>query len=113
MSRFPNPPPVTLARRIRGTMMRRLPLMVTCDQFDRFIIDFLDNRLPPVQRVKFSVHLLACPDCRAFLRHYRDAIRLGYDAFHTEPALDHAPEGLIRSILKATFDGDPRTELTP
>ncbi len=89
-----------LLRSMRGWTMRKLPLMITCVQLDAFIVDYLEGTLPRRQRLIFEMHLLVCPECRAYLRAYRNAIALGQAAL-LDPALEDVPEELVQAIVAA------------
>jgi RNA polymerase sigma-70 factor, ECF subfamily len=56
--------PGPLARRIRGAAMR-FPAQMTCQEFEDFLVDFLEGSLTYRQRVVFEIHLRTCSDCRA------------------------------------------------
>ena len=43
-------------RRIHGAMFK-LPLMITCEAFEDFILAYLEDELPRGQRVIFDMHL--------------------------------------------------------
>lgn len=89
-----------IIRTVRSTAMRTLPLMLTCEDLDRFIVDYLDGKLPARQHGIVQMHLVLCPDCRAYLRAYREAMVLG-DAALRDPELESLPEDLVRAIVAA------------
>ncbi len=90
-------------QKIRGWMFRHVPLMITCAEFDRFILDYLEGQLPERQRRVFKLHLTACRDCRSYLAAYQRTVALGKAAFaHPEsPVPNEVPEDLVRAILAA------------
>lgn len=45
---------VAILRSMRGLMLRYMPLMITCRQFENFIIDYLEGELPDDQKFRFS-----------------------------------------------------------
>lgn len=89
--------------KIRQSVMRIIPLMITCAEFDAFIIDYLDGTLPKRQRAIFNFHLRMCRDCRTYLVSYRKTIEIGRAVFdHAEDAIsDDIPEALVHAILAA------------
>ena len=97
----------TLAQRvlrwIRGVMMRRMPLMITCREFEDFLIDYLDGTLSSKQRLVFEFHLKLCREYRDYLAAYQRAIEFTQHVFRDpEAALPkEVPEDLVRAVLAA------------
>ncbi len=83
--------------------MRRMPGMITCQELDAFICDYLDGSLPPRQLKIFERHLKLCEACRAYLHGYRLTIALEKRLLATPEAPPPAdvPEDLIKAILAA------------
>lgn len=84
-------------------MMSKLPLMLSCRQFEDFVLDYFEGSLPTRQRILFDLHLAVCSDCRAYLAAYRRATEMGKTVF---PAPDEAlpeevPEDLVQAVLAA------------
>jgi predicted anti-sigma-YlaC factor YlaD len=98
---------VPLARRIRGFLQRRVPLMITCREFEDFIVDYLDGALSWRQRFVFQSHLVLCRECRDYLGSYERAIALGKVVLqHPDEAVpEEIPEDLVRAILSARKAG--------
>lgn len=91
-----------LERLLISTILK-LPLMITCREFEKFIVDYLDDQLSRKQKTVFELHLRMCADCRAYLEAYRRSIQLGQTVF-TEPGQavpEEVPEELIKAILLA------------
>ena len=82
--------------------------MLTCREFDEFILDFFENVLPLGQRAKFRAHLALCPDCRRYLTAYRRSVALGKAVFKLpdDAVGEEIPEDLVRAILAARDEGD-------
>ena len=76
--------------------------MLTCREFVEFLMAYLSGELPAGQRAVFEEHLGECPDCVAYLRTYRETVRIEKVACgcHDLPPSD-VPEELIRAILAA------------
>ncbi len=93
----------TVARKLRGLMMRTMPLMLTCQELEGFMVDYLDGTLPERQRRKFDLHLRLCRDCRRYLEAYEGGITLCQAAFaEPEGSLpEDVPEELVKAILAA------------
>ncbi len=51
--------------------------MLTCREFDEFIVDYLDYELPWSTQVSMCWYELLCSKCRAYLADYRRTIELG------------------------------------
>lgn len=77
--------------------------MITCQEFDNFLVDYFDLALPANQSRKFRLHLLMCPDCRRYLQGYRRTIDLARESSHAfdEGVPDEVPEKLVQAILSA------------
>ena len=88
--------------KMQGVAMRAMPGMMSCAQFDEFICNYLDGKLPLWQRLKFKIHLGMCKDCRHFLAAYKTSIELQQRILRTPdaPVPDDVPEDLVQAILK-------------
>lgn len=86
--------------------------MLTCRDFDRFMVDYLDDDLPVKQRLACWLHVTMCRDCARYVREYRRTIALGKQAFEEldAPVPDDVPEDLIKAALshrKGTAGNQP------
>ena len=92
-------------RIMKGTMLRYIPGMITCSEFEQFIDDYLDKELTPKQTVVFERHLKLCRECREYLKAYQASITLGKAVFaensDDRPVPKDVPTDLIEAILKA------------
>jgi hypothetical protein len=81
----------------------KMPMILTCEELDQFMVDYLDRKLSSWQRFKFRFHILLCPKCKAFLDSYQKTIEIEKRtaAAPARPTIDEAPEDLIRAILAA------------
>lgn len=93
----------SMARKAKGMMLRRGPMMITCAEFETFVIDYLSDRLTPTQKRVFEWHLRICRECRDYLKAYRQTVELGKAAFRapTAPVPEDVPEDLVKAILDA------------
>lgn len=93
----------TLLRWLKGIMLKHIYGMITCREFEDFILDYLDNTLPVLQRSRFERHIRLCRECRQYLQVYQRTLKLSRAAFSSADALvpDDVPEDLIKAILKA------------
>lgn len=89
--------------RLERLMFERAPGMITCREFDGFILDYVEGRLAPRERRLFERHTRFCGPCQRYLERYRATDRLVMAARGTladAPPAD-APEELIQAILRA------------
>ncbi len=86
-----------------GALFKFHPRMITCREFDSFVVDYLDDKLPIAQRRKFELHLKTCESCRDYLTAYEKTVEIGQALLISEsdnPPAD-APEDLVKAILDA------------
>jgi anti-sigma factor RsiW len=83
---------------------------MTCRELVDFLLDYLAGELPAAERVAFEAHLGECPDCVAYVRSYRDTVRLGKAACHPPdaPVPADVPEELVQAIRRARLAARPR-----
>jgi hypothetical protein len=75
--------------------------MLTCKEFDDFMVDYLDDGLPVWQKFMCWLHVKMCRECANFVREYARTISLekaAYDA-PDDPVPDTVPEELIKAAL--------------
>ncbi len=89
-----------VCRWVLGAPGRTIPLVITCRQFEDFVVDFLDGSLPPARRRVFELHLRTCHECRQYLARYRETLALSL-GLRDEPLLADIPRGLVRAIAGA------------
>jgi anti-sigma factor RsiW len=77
---------------------------MTCRKvIDEFLMDYISGELAYRQRLSFVFHLLICRKCRAYLKSYRETVKLGKAVF-TDPEAPvpaEVPEELVRAILSS------------
>ena len=76
-------------------------MMLTCKEFDEFMVDFLEDGLPVWQKFMCWLHVRMCRECAHFVRQYQRAIALGQTAFDDpdEQVPDSVPEELMKAAL--------------
>lgn len=91
------------AMRVAKSVMLRLPLMITCREFEDFVLDYLDGNLRNSQRRVFEMHLRMCRECREYLAAYKRTMELSRMALEEPPSvtMDEVPEDLIKAVLDA------------
>ena len=82
-------------------MAKLMPGMLSCKQFDNFIVDYLDDRLSRTQSLLFKIHLNMCPHCREYLRGYQQSLQIGKEAFAKFRSERKAPPELQQAVLSA------------
>ena len=90
-----------MRRSIRSVMVK-LPYMLTCLEFEEFIDDYIDGNLPASVSRKVYLHLLACWDCKSYIRAYKRSIEMSKafcDKLDSE-VLEDVPDELISIVLK-------------
>jgi hypothetical protein len=90
-------------RRMKAVMLRRLPGMITCAEFERFVVDHYEGELGARERRLFARHMALCPRCRVDWEAYCKAVALGRRLFTEEARDDPAPvhEELVAAVLAA------------
>lgn len=92
-----------IMRRLKGFMLKRMHGMITCRQFEDFVMDYLDGSLPEQQHKRFDWHMKICRECRDYLAAYKRTIELGQSVLgdDNDPVPGDVPEDLVRAILDA------------
>ena len=73
--------------------------MLTCQQMTTLITDFLEGRLPFMDRARFQLHIGMCKNCRRYLRQMKLSVAV-LGGMPPEPV----PEEVMESLL-AHFEG--------
>ena len=55
-------------------IVRMFNPMLSCEQVNQFIIDYLEDNLPTPTRKKFDMHIKMCKNCSAFFDQYNDTV---------------------------------------
>lgn len=82
--------------------------MITCKELIDFLMDYVDDGLPPERRSAFEAHLKVCPPCVNYLSSYKEAVRMGKAALSPTPddsIPSSVPPKLIEAILAARRAG--------
>jgi len=92
-----------MMRRLKGTMLRHMHGMITCREFEEFVLRYLDGELPSKQAKIFEWHLRICRECREYLAAYKRTIEIGIALLGPadESVPDDVPEDLITAVLDA------------
>ncbi len=91
-----------VGRWLKALMMKRIHNMISCREFENFVIDYQEGDLPPAQWQKFERHLRFCRECRDYFHAYQRSLQVGQALFeaseHAPP--EEVPEDLIKAILR-------------
>ena len=90
-------------RWLKGMMLKHMHRMITCREFEDFILRYLDGELTDRQRSVFEWHLRICRECREYLAAYQRSREIAVAALApaNAPVPDDVPEDLIKAILDA------------
>ena len=81
--------------------MRMRP-QINCEQFEAFILDYLEGELPFVSRTLFEGHLMVCAECRRYLAAYQQARKIGAAVLDDVTSFpDSIPEDLVHAVVDA------------
>ena len=91
----------TLRRRIHGIMFR-LSGMISCREFEDFVLAYLEDELTSTQRIIFEMHLKLCRECREYLIAYQSSLKATKKISQDQKEkIADVPEDLIKAILDA------------
>jgi anti-sigma factor RsiW len=71
---------------------------ITCEEVITFLLEYLAQDLPPEESIEFERHLSICPSCVAYLKSYKETVRLGRDAL---AGGDGKPPELAAELVRA------------
>ncbi len=93
----------SVMRKAKAFMFRSLPMMISCREFEAFLIDYFEDSLPKRQRLVFEMHLKLCRECREYLIAFKRSIDVSKRvcADLDEPTPADVPEDLVRAIIDA------------
>jgi len=94
-----------VCRWVFGAPGRAIPLVISCRQFEEFVMDFVEGSLPPDRRRLFEVHLKTCRECRQYLARYQATVAMARAAAHDPPPPPEVPLGMIRAVADAVRAG--------
>jgi anti-sigma factor RsiW len=76
-------------------------MSATCREVITFLLQYLSDELPPEKVIEFEEHLAVCPSCVAYLRSYRESVRVARAAFELAPLQAGDTEALVSVIMAA------------
>lgn len=72
---------------------------ITCNEVITFLLAYLSGELPPEKEHEFERHLAVCPSCVAYIKTYRETVKLGRAALTEGP--ENAPAELSFELMSA------------
>ncbi len=89
-------------RWMKGLMFKHIHSMMTCKEFEEFVLGYLEGELSDQQQASFDLHLRLCRECRQYLKAYQCSINVNRAVFTSadDSLPDDVPEDLIKAILK-------------
>ncbi len=91
----------TFARRIKALMTAYLPMMLTCEEFETFIIEYLEGNLNTYRVKVFELHIKTCRECREYLEAYQRARHVARATVPSMTSLDDVPTELVEAVVNA------------
>ena len=99
-----NPPTPKHLKRPFAAFAFKMPFMLDCITFEKFIIGFFSDTLTVRQKFVFDIHLKMCRECRAYLEAYKSTVALAGEQAEipfSDMELGDVPEDLIKAVLAA------------
>jgi len=92
-----------LKSKLKAMLFAHGPKMITCREFEDFVLDYLEDNLPIGQKKIFELHLRFCRECRDYLKAYQASMAVGQRLFAEEQQSlpEDVPEDIIQGILAA------------
>jgi hypothetical protein len=90
---------------MKRLMTQYMPGMLTCHEVDGFLFDFHEGKLSYSENLKFKLHLTLCKECKAYLKNYKNTVRITQsgDIYNKSASdtLENIPEELVQVIIKS------------
>jgi anti-sigma factor RsiW len=72
---------------------------ITCNEVITFLLAYLSGELPREKAHEFERHLAVCPSCVAYIKTYRETVKLGRGALTEGP--ENVPPELGAELVNA------------
>jgi anti-sigma factor RsiW len=79
---------------------------ITCEQVTALLIDYVAGDLDPTTTLVLEWHMQNCPDCMAFLRTYRESIRLTRTLRYED--IPGELQDRVHAVLRQQLTGESR-----
>lgn len=75
--------------------------MLTCKEFDEFMLEYLEGSLPTLRQMACWIHLKLCRNCDEYVKQYVRTIAAGKAAFKRpdDELPDSVPDELVNAAL--------------
>lgn len=83
----------------RAPNQGRRETYITCNEVITFLLAYLSGELPPEKEHEFERHLAVCPSCVAYMKTYRETVKMGRASL-TEGS-ENAPPALGMELVNA------------
>jgi RNA polymerase sigma-70 factor (ECF subfamily) len=90
-----------ICRWVLGAPGRAIPLVISCRQFEEFVMDFIEGSLPPDRRRLFELHLKTCHECRRYLARYQATLAATREVARDPTPPPEVPLGLVRAVAQS------------
>lgn len=92
-----------LMRWLKGQMLKRIHGMLTCREFEEFVLAYFEGELTRQQLNRFNIHLRICRECREYIAAYQRALEINKAVLGApdKPLPSDVPADLIQAILEA------------
>jgi RNA polymerase sigma-70 factor, ECF subfamily len=87
-----------MCRWVFGAPGRAIPLVISCRQFEEFVMDFVEGSLPPDRRRLFELHLKTCHECRRYLARYQATLEATRALARDPTPPPEVPIRLVRAV---------------
>ena len=90
-------------RWLKGQMLKRMHGMLTCREFEEFVLAYFEGELTQQQQNRFNIHLRICRECREYIAAYQRALEINKAVLGAadEPLPSAVPADLIQAILES------------
>lgn len=90
-----------MCRWVLGAPGRAIPLVISCRQFEEFVMDFVEGTLPPDRRRLFELHLKTCRECRQYLARYQATLAAARAVARDPSPPVEIPLDLVRAVSES------------
>jgi anti-sigma factor RsiW len=88
------------ASKTRQPMLPRTPTL-TCRALVGLLADYLAGDLATAERIALEGHLVACPECLAYVRTYRATVLAAREVCRDDDLTPDVPDALVQAIVAA------------
>ncbi len=86
-------------------MLFKMPYMISCEEIETFIYDYLEGDLKGSKKLAFELHIKFCRECKEYLAALRRSMELSITAME-DADLPPVPDELVDAVLLALKEDD-------